>query len=198
MKITAIAAVVFCALAQVSEAALIGTELGLQGIYQATSTSPVYSFTSLNTVTVREPGIEIPSTSALAVSNPTGLPVVNLSINAGNDFLDIGFANSAPYSLFASAYRNSYVFTFDSTAKPTISSAFVDPPLTTLGLTNSDLRFAGNTLEVNVHGLSFNPSSFARIELTSLNPVPLPAAVWLFGTGVIGLGALANRKRASQ
>lgn len=61
MKITAIAAVVFCALAQVSEAALIGTELGLQGIYQATSTSPVYSFTSLNTVTVREPGIEIPS-----------------------------------------------------------------------------------------------------------------------------------------
>jgi hypothetical protein len=146
---------------------------------------------------VKEPGIEIPSVKALEVSNPSGLSLVNVSINAGNDFLDIGFANAGS-SGFASGFRNSYIFTFDSTAKPTISSAFVDPPLTTLGLTNSDLRFAGNTLEVNVHGLSFNPSSFARIELTSLNPVPLPAAVWLFGTGVIGLGALANRKRASQ
>lgn len=196
MKISAITAVVFCALAQVSEAALIGTELGLQGVYQATSTSPAYAVTSLNTVTVREPGIEIPSTSALAVSNPTGLPVANLSINAGNDFLDIGLANSAPYSLFASGYRNSLVFTFDSVAKPSISSAVVDPALTTLGLTNSDLRFSGNKLEVNVQGLSFNPSTFARIDLTSLNPVPLPAAVRLFGAGLLGLGALANRKRS--
>lgn len=28
-----------------------------------------------------------------------------------------------------------------------------------------------------------------------LTPVPLPAAVWLFGAGLLGLGALANRKR---
>lgn len=130
------------------------------------------------------------------MSNPSGLSVVDVSINAGNDFLDIGFANSAPYSLFASGYRNSYVFTFDSVAKPTITSALVDHSLTTLGLTNSDLTFVGNTLEVNVQGLSFNPSTFARIDLTSLNPVPLPAAVWLFGAGLIGLGALANRKRS--
>ena len=143
MKITAIAAVMFCVLAQVSEASLIGTELGFQVVYQATSTSSVSTLTSLNTVTMREPGIEIPSVKALAVSNPSGLSPVDVSINAGNDFLDIGFANSAPNSLFASGYRNSYVFTLDSTAKPTISSAFVDPSLTTLGLTNSDLRFSG-------------------------------------------------------
>jgi hypothetical protein len=55
MKITAIAAVVFCTLAQVSEAALIGTELGFQVAYQATSTSTVSTLTSLNTVTVKNP-----------------------------------------------------------------------------------------------------------------------------------------------
>ncbi len=195
MKILAIAAVVFCALAQVSEAALIGTELGFQGVYQVNSTSPVSTLTSLNTVTVKEPGIEIPSVKALEVSNPSGLSLVDVSINAGNDFLDIGFAN-AGFSRFASGFRNSYIFTFNSALAPSISSAFVDPALTTLGLTNSDLRFSGNTLEVNVHGLSFNPSTFARINLTSLNPVPLPAAVWLFGAGLLGLGAMANRNRA--
>lgn len=196
MKVTAIAAVVFCALAQVSEAALIGTELGFQVVYQPTSTSSVSTLTSLNTVTVREPGIEIPSVKALAVSNPSGLSPVDVSINVGNNFLDIGFANSAPFTSFATGFRNSYLFTFNSAVAPSISSAFVDPALTTLGLTNSDLRFSGNTLEVNVHGLSFNPSTFARIDLTSLNPVPLPAAVWLFGTSLIGLGALAKWKRA--
>lgn len=195
MKILAIAAVVFCALSQVSEAALIGTELGFQGVYQVNSTSPVSALTSLNTVTVKEPGIEIPSVKALEVSNPSGLSLVDVSINAGNDFLDIGFAN-AGFSRFASGFRNSYIFTFNSALAPSISSAFVDPALTTLGLTNSDLRFSGNTLEVNVHGLSFNPSTFARINLTSLNPVPLPAAVWLFGAGLLGLGAMANRNRA--
>jgi hypothetical protein len=32
----------------------------------------------------------------------------------------------------------------------------------------------------------------------AVNPVPLPAAVWLFGSGVIGLGAMARRKMTSQ
>ncbi|NOU09090.1 MAG: VPLPA-CTERM sorting domain-containing protein [Nitrospira sp.] len=34
-----------------------------------------------------------------------------------------------------------------------------------------------------------------NLSLT-LNPVPLPAAVWLFGAGLLGLGALTSRKRS--
>lgn len=198
MKIIAIVAVVFCALAQVSEAALIGTELGFQRVYQATSTSQPIEVTSVNTFTVREPGIEIPHTSTIPVINPVGIPVVDLSINAGNDFIEIGFANSAPFSSFVSAFRDSIIFTFDSSAKPTISPAIIDP-VTTLGLVASDITFAGNKLDINVgRGLSFDPSTVARIDLTSLNPVPLPAAVWLFGAGLLGLGALGKIHRAKQ
>ncbi len=32
---------------------------------------------------------------------------------------------------------------------------------------------------------------------TSLNPVPVPAAVWLFGTGLIGLFGFSKRKKAA-
>jgi hypothetical protein len=196
MKVIAIAAVVFCALAQVSEAALIGTELGFQVVYQPTSTSQPIQVTSVNTYTVREPGIEIPHANAIPVINPVGIPVADLSINAGNDFIEIGFANSAPFSSFAPAFRDSMIFTFDSSARPTISSAFIDP-VTTLGLVDSDITFAGNKLEVNVgRGLFFNQSTVARIDLTSITPVPLPAAVWLFGAGLLGVGALAKRKHS--
>lgn len=196
MKSLAIAAVVFCALAQVSEAALIGTELGFQVIYQETSTSQPIEVTSINTVTVGEPGVEVPHTNVVPVINPIGIPLVDLSINAGNDFIELGFANSAPFSLFAPAFRDSIVFTFDSVAKPTITSATIDP-VTTLGLIPSDITFVGNKLEINTgRGLAFDPSTIVRIDLTSTSPVPLPAAVWLFGAGLVSLGAVANRKRA--
>jgi hypothetical protein len=196
MRLTAIAVLVLCGFSQVSEAALIGTELGFKAVYQATQSSPEISLTSLNTMTVREPDIEIPSASALQVSNPSGLTLVNVSINAGNDFLDIDFTNSASFGGFASGFRNSYVFTFDTVATLSITSAFIDRSVTTLGLSDSDVTFVGNTLEVNVESLPFNPSTFARINLTSLNPVPIPPAVWLFGTGVAALIAMKKRKCA--
>ena len=34
------------------------------------------------------------------------------------------------------------------------------------------------------------------IELTSFRPVPIPAAVWLFGSGLLGLIGIARRKAA--
>jgi len=37
---------------------------------------------------------------------------------------------------------------------------------------------------------------FAEVQLTSISSVPVPAAVWLFGSGLIGLVGLARRKKA--
>lgn len=159
MRFIWLAAIVFSAMAQVSEAALVGTELLFQTIYQATSTSQAIGVISLKTVTVKEPGLEIPSVKALEVSNPTGLSVVDISINAGNNFIELDFDRSAPFTLFASGFRNSYVFTFDDIVRPSISAVFIDRNVTTLGLSDSDVTFVGNRLEVNVRGLPFNTST---------------------------------------
>ncbi len=193
MKLAGMTVLAFCAMAQISEAALVGTELLFEKIYQETSTSPVIAITSLKTVTVKEPGIEIPSVKALEVSNPIGLPVVDLSINAGNNFIEMDFDNTAGLIGYAPGYRSSYIFTFDSIVRPSISAAFIDRSVTTLGLSDSDVTFAGNKLEVNVEGLPFNTSTFARINM-GLTPVPLPAAVWLFASGLVGLAAMMRRK----
>ena len=37
--------------------------------------------------------------------------------------------------------------------------------------------------------------SFTFTQTLELNPVPVPAAVWLFGSGLIALVGLARRKR---
>ncbi|HMU31741.1 MAG TPA: VPLPA-CTERM sorting domain-containing protein [Nitrospira sp.] len=193
MKTAWMALLALCAVAQTGEAALIGTDVMFQSVFQATSTSPEFKLTSLNTVTVKEPGVEFPSLKALQVSNPSGLRLVDIAINIGDTFIDMNFTNSAPDFRFASGFRNGYKLTFDNAAMPSIRQALIDRTVTTLGLSDSDVTFSGNTLQVNVESLPFNTSTFARINLTvegGPSPVPVPAAAWLFGSGLAALVAL--------
>ena len=42
----------------------------------------------------------------------------------------------------------------------------------------------------------FNGEDFTRAQFQAVTPVPLPAAVWLFGSGLLGLVGIARRKKA--
>ncbi len=200
MKSSCLALLLLCAIAQVSEAAMIGTDVLFESIFQTTSTSPEIKISSLNTVRVKEPGVEFPSLKALQISNPSGLTLVDVAINVGDNFIDMNFANSAPSTRFATGFRNGYVFTFANSAMPSIRQALINRTVTTLGLSDSDVKFFGNKLEVNVESLPFNTSTFARIDLTvegGPSPVPVPAAVWLFGSGLATLVAMRRRETPS-
>jgi len=54
-------------------------------------------------------------------------------------------------------------------------------------LTTGDLRVV-----IHVHG--FDPSGGSESFVN--NPVPVPAAIWLFGSGLLGLVGIARRKRS--
>ena len=197
-KSNIIVGIVFGLAAQISQAALLGTTLSIETVFQQTSTDSADTIGFLTTATVVDPGVEFPSLASTQVINPPqGLQVVDVAIDAGDNFLEIDFDNVTLTS-FAPAFFNGYVFTFSSTSAVTFTGATIDTSITTLGLTQSDLTFTGDQLFVNVEGLAFNTSTFARINLTSVggpSPVPLPAAGWLFGVGLFGLTGLARRKK---
>ena len=57
----------------------------------------------------------------------------------------------------------------------------------------SALEFSLSSSDVGDYGMN-TPAYFAIDNLTTVSAVPVPAAVWLFGSGLLGLVAVARRK----
>jgi hypothetical protein len=184
-----------------TQAKLIGTELSLRTLAQATSTSTPFVTSFERTVIVSDSLVEYPDVSSLfnpGSEVPPGFAssLVDVAIDVGDDFIEIDFDNSAPFSVFASGFENTYIFKFDSSAIVDIVGAEIDTSLTTLGLVSSDISFIGNELFINDESLSFNPTTFARINLVvegGPTTVPVPTAIWLFGSGLIGLVGMKRK-----
>lgn len=62
----------------------------------------------------------------------------------------------------------------------------------------SDLVYSAHELSIEYIGGGSSPNSqgIALFGGAALAPVPVPAAIWLFGSGLIGLIGIARRKKA--
>ena len=66
------------------------------------------------------------------------------------------------------------------------------------GFTSSDITFGTDQIVIDIANLELDVGSFAIINLEVAHTVvPVPAAVWLFGSGLLGLVGVARRKRAN-
>jgi len=167
-------------------AGLVGTEVSMHTLAQSTPSSTPFITSFERSVIVSATIVEYPDVASLF--NP-GSPVppgfasslVDVAIDVGDDYISIDFDNAAPFTRYATGYENTYVFTFDSPTIADITGAEIDTAVTSLGLSPSDVRFSGNQLFINVESLSFNSSTFARINLVVQgghlpfpNPKPTP------------------------
>lgn len=85
------------------------------------------------------------------------------------------------------------------TSTPTVDAILNNP--NTGAPTGLAVSFAPDELSfVTIVGTADRLSSINPLELYSItistNPVPVPAAIWLFGSGLIGLVGVARRKKA--
>ncbi|GFO76844.1 hypothetical protein BPLS_P4889 [Bathymodiolus platifrons methanotrophic gill symbiont] len=140
---------------------LLGTEITLKVIYQPYPSSAIGTISSINLETVIDPGHEFPRINELDIYNYS---LVNVSIDVGDDYIEIGFRNASS-GRFSRAVENTYVLEFDKMASGKIGSATIDRSVTTLDLSDSDVRLVDNELFINVESLPFNPSSFVRINI---------------------------------
>ncbi|MEL6371162.1 MAG: VPLPA-CTERM sorting domain-containing protein [Pseudomonadota bacterium] len=181
---------------------LTDAEVTVEGVIQETSDSDRLS-ASGPSVIVSDNMTEIENFEEfLNVSERNPVPI---SIDFGADFISFDFDNTADFNIFGPAFFNGYSFSFTGAIGILLTSVSIDQSVTTLGLDDSDLALDGNTLTVNVEGLTFDTDTFARLILTSefeeddmVGEIPLPAAAPLFLAGLAGLGlGFSRRNRRS-
>ena len=113
------------------------------------------------------------------------------------------FQNGAPDAV--GLYENTNLL--DSLSYEGILLPFTEGEAITISDNNSDIVSIGRSvdgMDINNNMLDFelgcitpcsaNIAGSGDCSTTSVNPVPVPAAAWLFGSGIIGLVGLARRK----
>ena len=90
--------------------------------------------------------------------------------------MEIGFNVTDTQSGFITLRTSSMLF-----AGPSIPSMF----------DISDFNFA------RLENHAFEPFAFDEGDITALSSVPIPPALWLFGSGLLGLVGIATRKKAA-
>ncbi|BAY73565.1 hypothetical protein [Nostoc parmelioides] len=177
---------------------LVGSELRLRTEAQSTPTSQLFVTSFPASAIVSESTVEFPNLASL-FDPSTGVPpgfarsLVDVSIDAGADYLAIDFDNAVGFNSFATGFQNTYVFTFTAPTALQITNVLIDPQ-TTLGLTPDRVTFKGNELFVNVQGLPFNTNSFARINLSGTTVTAVPEPSFMFSLGIAALaGTILKR-----
>jgi len=110
---------------------------------------------------------------------------------------DISYSNSLPFggTIEFYGFRQDAVFTITETLP---SGAWADVQWVPV-CTAVEACFSAYDDSIP-NQLSFNLTTFANIDTLTLKAVnslvPIPAAIWLFGSGLLGLVGMARRKKA--
>lgn len=118
----------------------------------------------------------------LAMATVTGDPnsatsqwFFNLTDNGALDTQNGGF------TVFGQVLGNGMDIVDAIAALPTYDQTNINPAFTDLPLDGYD-------------GVTFDPAN-ELVQINNVNVVPIPAAAWLFGSGLVGLVAIARRKK---
>jgi len=126
----------------------------------------------------------------------------NIFDGVGAD-LSVFFAGAPPHNigltLFANGGSQSDTISYGN---PTYTTYNIDDPnnatwgIYVLDIDLADFNFLGSspveTIRLNIGNASAVPSF---IGAYNTSPIPVPAAVWLFGSGLLGLVGVARRKK---
>jgi hypothetical protein len=137
-------------------------------------------------------------TGAAAVLNGGQLILSNVVVAPGTGYSSSG-SGSNPYNITMNNLASSGAYTLKTAGGATLASGtfsnVVSPTLTGLVLLGgSQLSLNGITLAA----ISYGGQSLlvkGDVLFNGATPVPLPAAAWLLGSGLLGLTGMAKRRR---
>jgi hypothetical protein len=204
--ILTVGAVLFSGLA---EAAVVGDSI--QG-YMYTSSTLSYVVTQFNTpVVVDNTGLPEFTGNFHYEFNTTAGPYIkefDVMLDIGDNYLDFWFQPTNDWGNTASFSSSGTIFTVqiaDIDATGLIENVGFDAyyystdfdefgPIEQWDPTWGSFSWTGNTITFGFHGATNSGERFRYYFTEGTALVPVPATVWLFGSGLIGLIGVARRK----
>lgn len=122
-----------------------------------------------------------------------GYYAIAVDIDISNDIIYFDYSDAGS-GWFAGGTFNGYVFTDLNDSITDIIDVQIDEAITTIGIDSSRIFFNENQIIVNVEDLYHNSSSRISLDV-DFAPVPVPGAVWLLGSGLLGLVGLKRRNK---
>lgn len=122
------------------------------------------------------------------IFNGPAIDIADSSITA--DYSVLGVSGT-----FLGADFNGFVFSDVFGTVPDIVSVTIDEAVTTFAFAPEDIWFTADSIFLNFENLAFNQSSFWKLDVEfAPSAVPVPAAAWLFGSGLLGVIGVTKRK----
>ena len=127
------------------------------------------------------------------ISSPSDMTVARFNVSSVNDFFGPDFAVAGlTWTLDISNWSFDEARTFELSIDDAVflPSAYI----TTVDELLSDVTF----VDIFLRGVNSNTQTSSGLldNFVAVSAVPIPAAVWLFGSGLIGLICIAKRKKA--
>ena len=138
-----------------------------------------------------------------------GIRVTDAGSSQLDDSIGISVMRTSPSLLEVVFHRHDRdAFTFTDLASFTLETNHdqILMSLSRLSTANNEITAsfsyldAGNIVSTTTFGITatiFNGENFTRAQFMYLVPVPVPGAVWLFGSGLLGLIGISRRNKAS-
>jgi hypothetical protein len=116
--------------------------------------------------------------------------LVNNGLNTGVDTVDIDLAAGSDYTATSVVSTDSITLFNDN--------EFVVVTTDTSGTWYEPIDWFVAAPNTNIYNIIFANGAVLQIDAVASNPpseIPVPAAVWLFGSGLLGLAGVARRKK---
>ncbi len=176
---------------------LISPTIGLASLlnYDETIDGDLTGFT--RSILYLDNGVNVISGSAEFSINATDSDAFSIVIPSGSQLVSVNYSfdniNKSGSTLTSSYFLRDQSDTFISSGTANIS-----PGISPVSFFSSALPLASDSYRMG-HSMSYSGSggSWDYVFTFEVTPVPLPATLWLFGSGLLGLIGISRRKQAA-
>ena len=124
-------------------------------------------------------------------------PIIVDVTDTGTNTAIVTLTETIPTAFNYAPSPNLALFSAITKTIPTFTNVTLDSSTTAAYYDPSRVLFTGTTFSYDFGGLTITNGGFVQLDITTASAVPLPGAIWLFGSALAGFIGFNRRKQCN-